>query len=334
MDEQRQSQIDKSGASWGGMGEPAQAVADLDTDDDTDIERQRKSWAVRRSRSITTVRSSKRPNLKLEQYTGSEDWEEFVSHFELCAELGEWSQRDKLLALAGSLRGAARTFYTSFVPAERECYDVLVERLGQRFGNARQQSKWLSRLEARKRGPGESISALGDDLRQMAQRAYPDLDLRAQEVLAINQLYKTVTLEVKCRCMDKECHTISEAIDVIERYESIMGKDEKKTTVRAVAGQPDQSPDAAAGNTAKVERSLQQIVQRLERLEKSNRPSNDRSNDRGRPNDGGRPKCYQCGAETHFIRDCPDRQRRPADNRNRQPAGGRAQAENIRPLMS
>jgi hypothetical protein len=104
---------------------------------------------------------------------------------------------------------------------QSECYDIFVERLVKRFGNARQQSKWLSRLEARKRVPGESISALGDDLRQMAQRAYPELDLRAQEVLAINQLYKTVTLEVKCRCMDKECHTISEAVDVIERYESI-----------------------------------------------------------------------------------------------------------------
>jgi hypothetical protein len=101
-------------------------------------------------------------------------------------QMGEWSQRDKVLALAGSLRGAARTFYTSFVPAERECYDILVDRLGKRFGNALQQSKWLPRLEARNRAPGESISALGDDLRQMAQRAYPELDLRAQELLAIN----------------------------------------------------------------------------------------------------------------------------------------------------
>jgi hypothetical protein len=141
---------------------------------------------------------------------------------------------------------------------------------------------------------GKSISDLGDDLRQMEQSAYPELDLRAQEVLAINQLYKTVTLVVKCRCMDKECHTtLSEVADVIERYESIMGSGEKRSTVRAIAGQPDQSQNVAA-EIEQVKTTLQQVIQRLERLEVNNNRHRGRSR-----------SCYQCGAENHFIRDCP-----------------------------
>lgn len=45
----------------------------------------------------------------------------------------------------------------------------------------------------RKRSPGESIAVLGDDIRQMAQRAYYNLDALAQEALALNQLYKVIS---------------------------------------------------------------------------------------------------------------------------------------------
>jgi hypothetical protein len=59
-------------------------------------------------------------------------------------------------------------------------YAALIQRLGLRLGSTRQQNRWLSRLEMRKRKPGESAVALADVLRQMSQRAYVDLDARAQ----------------------------------------------------------------------------------------------------------------------------------------------------------
>ena len=51
-------------------------------------------------------------SIKPEPYDGGEDWEEYISHFEICAELGKWHETDKVLALAAALRGPARTFYT------------------------------------------------------------------------------------------------------------------------------------------------------------------------------------------------------------------------------
>ena len=84
--------------------------------------------------------------------------------------------------------------------------------------------------------PNESIPAVGDDIRQMAQKAYCNLDPPAQEALALNQLYKIVSLEMKCRCIDRDCTTVSEAVGVIERYEAIMGDnlDRKKSNMRAI----------------------------------------------------------------------------------------------------
>lgn len=81
------------------------------------------------------------------------------------------------------------------------------------------------KLEMRKKLPGKSNAVLSDDIRQMAQRAYHNLYALAQEALALNQLYKIIPLEIKCRCIDKDCQTVSEAVDVLERNESILCSD-------------------------------------------------------------------------------------------------------------
>ncbi|CAC5419936.1 unnamed protein product [Mytilus coruscus] len=173
-------------------------------------------------------------SIRPEPYDGGEDWEEYISHFEVCAELGRWREADKVLALAAALRVAAKTFYISLEQTEKRDYGILTQRLGLRFGSTRQQNRWLSRLKMRKRNPGEAIAALADDLCQMAQRAYIDLDARAQEVLALNQLYKSVTPEVKYQCTNQGCRTVAGAVEVIERYEAIIGdgSEKKKGSVR------------------------------------------------------------------------------------------------------
>jgi hypothetical protein len=123
---------------------------------------------------------------------------EYISHFEICAELGKWRETDKVLALAAALRGSARTFYISLRQGEKRNYAALIQSLRLRFGSTRQQNRWLFRLEIRK-----SVAALADDLRQMSQSVYVDLDARAQEVLALNQLYKSVTPEVIYQCTNQ-----------------------------------------------------------------------------------------------------------------------------------
>ena len=43
-------------------------------------------------------------------YTGDDDWEQYISHFEDCAELGNWTEKEKVLTLAAKLKGQARVF--------------------------------------------------------------------------------------------------------------------------------------------------------------------------------------------------------------------------------
>ena len=41
---------------------------------------------------------------------------------------------------------------------------------------------------------------------------------------------------MKCRCIDKECHSVTEAVDLIERYEALLGESShrKRGNVRQV----------------------------------------------------------------------------------------------------
>lgn len=242
--------------------------------------------------------------IKPESYSGNSDWEEYFSHFQDCVELGGLTEQDKVLTLAASLRGPARTFYISLSHAERRNYDLLVTKLQQRFGCTRQQNRWLSRFESRKRLPGESIALLGDDLRQLSQKAYANLDAVAQEALALNQLYKSVSLEMKCRCIDKECTTVSDAIEVIERYEAILGdsQDKKKTPVRQVS-----NVGTSVENDIR-EPDYQQLTARIAKLEAtSTKPYQQGQQTRNTPIQKFQRtrNCYICDSPDHYFRNCP-----------------------------
>lgn len=98
--------------------------------------------------------------------------------------------------------------------SEWNSYEALLVKLGKRFGSLRQQTVGTVRIK--KRQHGESIPALGDDLRQMAYKVDTGLDFNVQEITELNQLYKTITLEIKCSCLNRNFQTVSEAVDVID----------------------------------------------------------------------------------------------------------------------
>ena len=277
---------------------------DQNEHDDHEYEEERRySRAFENGDTISRPKGNNRSfYIKPDSYSGSSDWDEYYSHFEDCVELGGLSEKDKCLTLAASLRGPARTFYISLTIAERRNYDILVSKLQQRFGCTRQQSRWLSRFESRKRLPCESIAMLGDELRQLSQKAYTNLDPRAQEALALNQLYKSVSLEMKCRCIDKECATISDAVQVIERYEAILGEppvtEKKKTAVRQISADDDQdySFDQLNARVAKLEQtSYNTPTATPQTMYKSNAPSQGKFE----------RKCFICESPRHIIKDCP-----------------------------
>ena len=123
---------------------------------------------------------------------------------------------------ATSLKKQARVHYSLLSIQEKHCYKTLTASLEQRFGSKRQQTRWLSKMQNRTRGKGELIAAFGDEIRILSQKAYVSLDQEAQEMLALQHFYKNVSPELRCRLMDKDCKTIREAVEIVERYEEVI----------------------------------------------------------------------------------------------------------------
>lgn len=281
-------------------------------------------------------------NVKPEPYDGKDDWEEYITQFEVCAELGNWRENEMALTLASALRGQARTFYISLPQLERRNYRILKQRLGSRFGSSTQDTRWLSRLETRKRTSGESIAALADDLRQMTQRAYKDFDPRAQEVIALNQLFKSVSPDVKYQCRD--CKTLSEAVGIIERYEAIMGDPSDKRRQLRMLNTMDLKED---------QDTIQGLSRRMEKLETERKSETSQRGVKPREQriqtGRSRGRCYICESQNHYFKDCPilirckeEMKRQPTNsdsrgnamrgNYNNKPSQGRNQGNFYSPL--
>lgn len=264
--------------------------------------------------------------IKPDTFDGTDDWDQYISHFENCAELGQWTERERALTLAACLKGQARVFYAS-LQAHFVCnYKSLVSKLEQRFGSARQQTRWLSRLQSRQRLPHEPIASFGDDIRLMAQKAYPSLDSNAQEMLALQQFYKAVSLEMRCRLMDRETKNISDAVDVVERYEEIVGDstDRRRNVVRSAGHSDpnDQRTESTGKSENNLERTLKSIADRLEKLE--SRKTGQWPNRQQTPKD--QRTCFTCGSPDHFFRQCPHNrngtQQKQPFNQNRTSGNG------------
>ena len=251
------------------------------------------------------------PHMKPQTYNGDEDWESYLNHFELCAKLGRWSYHDRVLYLAASLRGNGQVYYMTLMPAERSSYHTLVVKLGLRFSNARQQPMWISRLEARVRRQNESIAKLGDDLRRMSQRAYSSLNNEAKEMLALNQLYKSVSPELKYKCISKNCTSVTQAVSIIELYEAILGEDSAKNLVCQATAEPDRNSQAKESfSYSRDHNNLQGILRQLQNcIEMLSRQCNTQTRgDQGPRDRNGQRLCYICFSPRHLQRDCPHRE--------------------------
>ena len=271
---------------------------------------------IRGNASCSILHSS--PHMKPQTYNGDEDWESYLNHFELCTELGRWSYQDRVLYLAASLRGNAQVYYMTLMPAERLSYQTLVVKLGLRFSNARQQPMWISRLEARVRRQNESIAELGDDLRRMSQRAYSSLNNEAKEMLALNQLYKSVSPELKYKCISKNCTSVTQAVSIIELYEAILGEDSAKNLVRQATAEPDRNSQAKESfSYSRDNNNLQGILRQLQNCMEmlSRQCYTQTSGDQGPRDRNSQRLCYICFSPRHLQRDCPDREQNRRDQR-------------------
>ena len=288
----------------------------------------------------------KRPDVRLRSFSGDDDsdWEQFHEHFEVVAEIGGWGIRSMLLALRSCMKGKADQFLSNLPPAVKASYRLLVEAFSTRFNNPRQQPMWVSTFKNRTRGPSEQVTTFADDLSRLAKKAYADLDYMAQERMALDQLYGSITPELRLRCIDRDCRTVDQAVEVIRTYEGIIGSNNtgrgSQSQVRMVTTRPQTKCRQEQRLSTDADNILKELQQRVEDLERLNRQLG-QQNRRQRPQQAynprhgpqnvnhGPPRCFGCQSTAHFYRDCPTN---PINHNDAQPnIDGQNNQENEHP---
>ena len=100
-----------------------------------------------------------------DQFNGNGSWPEFISHFEICADLNEWSNRQKAQYLSVSLTGAACQLLRSLTPAKRLNYHELVTSLGHRFNPENQTELFRAELRKCQHLASQSLPELAQEIR-------------------------------------------------------------------------------------------------------------------------------------------------------------------------
>ena len=195
----------------------------------------------------------------------------------------------------------------------QESYATAKKALQERFEPESKRILYKAEFESRKKKKLESWADFGDDLRRLADKAFPALQIEAREELALSryldQLYPS---QISFAVKQRRPRNLHEAVSSTIELESYLPKEQ--ATVQLVNdGNDTQPPMPVQAVQQQLLGAIQQLVERVERLETRPPPSRNReqrmipprrpqAQARGRQ---GQPiVCYRCGKEGHYARGC------------------------------
>ena len=122
--------------------------------------------------------------IKPATYDGKSSWLDYKSHFEACATLGHWSEEDKAMYLAVSLRRQAQSVLGDLAGRVPKKYEELITALNERFSPPNQMELHRAQLRERKQRATDSLPELGQSIRRLTNLAYPTAPYDVRETLS------------------------------------------------------------------------------------------------------------------------------------------------------
>ena len=118
---------------------------------------------------------------------GETRWEEWIDHFGNVATVNSWSDADQLRWLKVRLIGRVQTAFQRLSEDNHGDFKKAKGALKERFAPASRKHCYQAELQVRKKRKGENLADFADELKSLANKAYPDLQEEARERLALNE---------------------------------------------------------------------------------------------------------------------------------------------------
>ena len=274
--------------------------------------------------------SNSRPVLTPDPYSGEGSWDDWIDHFESVAEVNKWDGAAKILWLRVRLTGRAQTAFKQLSDEARAAYADCKQALRERFEPDSKKELYLAEFQTRSKRATEGWAAFAEDLKVLANKAFPQLQNAAKEQLALNHYLGQLTnQQISFNVRQKRPRTLDEAVSATLELESYL----VPAGLQAAAVPPSQVVSRVHQSQDTMMEMLGKIMERLDKLEFADNatPSSRRSFQQPRHSaatqrrenptsrrENPTPKkpvvCHKCGKEGHFARGCAVRKSQPPGN--------------------
>ena len=220
-----------------------------------------------------------------------------------------WDDATKLNWLPVRLTGKAQTGLTAEAKAD---YKTAKDALEKRFEPSSKRERYAAEFRLRKKSSGEQLGDFADQLRTLANKAFPTLSDDAKELLTLDRFLGELSdVQIVVAVRQRRPKTLEEAVATVPEMESYVaqGKSETKISVVEAVEKPEETCEV--GNV-RVQHDviplLESIVKRLEKLESgrdsfATRKQQERKTN-GERKTSGPVTCFRCGKEGHLARGC------------------------------
>ena len=242
-------------------------------------------------------------------YDGKGPWIDYKSHFDACSQINSWTETEKGLYLAVSLRGQAQGVLGNLPLASRQNYKELVKSLEERFSPSNQTELYRTQLRERRQKAIETLPELGQDIRRLANLAYPTAPNDVRETLAKEQFIDAlIDVDMRLRIKQARPVNLNDAVRHAVELEAFNKAEIKKTEAQGFLRVASESPD----NSKKLDETLKFMQNTLSDLQKEMKSLKAQNQTRKGYQSNSRQynreiKCFACGKTGHMKRNCPEK---------------------------
>eukprot|EP00731_Ephydatia_muelleri_P008909 Em0004g1247a len=185
-----------------------------------------------------------RPLVSPDSFSGLSNWAEWIDHFEAAALVNGWDSEKKRLWLPVRLTGKAQTAWKRLSPETKQNYEAAKEALQKRFEPDSKRKLYFVEFQARRRKRDESWSDFADELRVLAEKALPELDEKAKELLALERyLGELDNHQVAFAVRQREPKTVDEAVTATLEIQSYLRPGVRQEVNAATVAEESRGPE-------------------------------------------------------------------------------------------
>ena len=234
------------------------------------------------AKSSNSTSGTKKANVKPKSYDGSEDFGDYLSQFEIIADLNQWDYPTKSLQLASALTGQAVGILGELTPTNRRDFDSLVKALNTRFGSIERSELYRAKLKVLKQEKDQDISQLAQLAKKLTRQAYPHADQDMLGILSLDYFIDALPKsEMRLRIRESRPKNITEAETLTIRlntYQVAESSTRNSVPVNAIRDNKASSPDPILNCLKDIQKSLDNNFGKLSKdigqLKRNNGQSN------------------------------------------------------------